>query len=254
MNFSYEDLLSIDEVIADVLLEVDDVEQRKLTPGYYVSQVKYALDELGFATFFVDVTRDVIMPHDLLIEWPKGCFNLDKIWAYTGTPDDVQYKQPVYWKRNFNTRGKDTGYTADSNEGNISDPFIIAPSHFVSELFFNVRAGIIHLSDTCDVYDYIRLQFAGTPSSVLDVAKIKIVPPMVRKAVEQWVVERAAKALKGKYDTARDQKYRRIQSDAAIQLDEYGLNGAWHEAKMRLKKVDTKMMNDFIEYNSKMTA
>jgi hypothetical protein len=247
MKFSSENLLSINEVIADVLLEVDDEAQNKLTSGYYRAQVKYALDELAFDTFFVEITKDFEMPDDLLIEFPKGCFNLINIWAYTGAPDNVQYLQSIYWKRNFDTRGKEMGYGASVHEGNVTDPFIVAPSSYVSALFFNVRNGIIYLSDTCAAYDYIRIQFSGLASSELDIDKIKIVPPMVRKAVELWVTEKAAKALK-----SRDPKYRQIQIDAATQLDEYGLTGAWHEAKMRLKSLDKKMMQDYMEYNSKL--
>lgn len=248
MKFSHEDLLSISEVIADVLLEVDDKKQQKLTPGYYRAQVKYALDELSFDTFFVEVTKDYEMPHDLKMPIPKGVFNMQNMWGYTGTPDDVKYLENIYWKRNFDTRGYNTGYGARVHEGNITDPYVKAPSGYVYAYFFNVRNGIIYLSDTCDSMDYVRIQFAGLASSELDIDKVKMVPPFVRKAVVLWVTEKAAKALK-----AQNPEYRIIQIDAANQLDEYGYNGAWHEAKTRLRGLDKKMLRDFMEYSSKLT-
>lgn len=247
MNFSYYDLVSINEIKADVLVELNDEEERKLTPGYYRAKVKEALDELGFDTFFVDIYEDIETPDDLKLHIPKGSFNLIGLYGYMGTPDNITYGTNIYWKRRFITKGKNTGYTADSKEWDISDPFIKAPSYYVGEYYFNIQNGVIMLSDTCDVFDYIRVYFNGVPSSVLDIDGIKIVPPMVRKAVTLWVVEKCARALKPK-----DKDYRQIQIDAAAQLDEYGLNGAWYEAKKRLSTMDKKQMRDFIKYQSKM--
>ena len=65
------------------------------------------------------------------------------------------------------------------------------------------------------------------PSMNLD--EVKMVPRRLRKAVTLWVTEKVCGALK-----MRDAKYRAVQNDAAIRLDEYGLQGAWHEAKMRI--------------------
>ena len=67
MTFSYDDLLSIQDVISDVLLDLDDKPMQKLTPGWYRRQVKKALDELSFDVAFVKVTRDFEMPHDLKV-------------------------------------------------------------------------------------------------------------------------------------------------------------------------------------------
>jgi hypothetical protein len=256
MTFSYEDLLSIQEIIAEVLVEVDDKEQQKLTPGHYRRSVKLAMDELSFDAAFVEVTRDFEMPFDLKLPIPKGVFNIENIWIFTGTPDDVGYQENVYWKRFFETRGKlldeDTGYTAINKEGNITDPFVKSPTLAEGRYFFNTHSGIIHLSDSCDVFDYVRITFKGVASATLDIDKIKMVPPFARKAVTLWCVEKAARALKP-LDTWRDRKYRGIQVDAAGQLDEYGFNGAWHEAKTRLRDLDKKKWRDLIEYNSKMT-
>lgn len=259
MIFSYDDLLSIQEVIADVLLLVDDEEQRLLPPGYYRTQVKYALDELSFDTFFVDVTEDYSIPDNLKVKVPKGSFNLKQIWAYSGTPDEVKYLENVNWKRNFDTRGYDTandrntGYGARSHEGNITDPFVKAPYGYVTALFFNVREGMILLSDTCSSYDYIRIQYAGVASSKLDIDEIKMVPPMARKAVVLWVTDKAAASLKSRSEQFRI-KYRQVQADVSGQLDEYGYDGAWHQAKMRLKELDRKMLRDMLEYNSKLVS
>jgi hypothetical protein len=262
MTFSYQDLISIQEVIADATVDLDDKAMRQLTPGWYRKHVKRAMDELSFDAPFIDVTRDYVMPDDLKLEIPKGFYDINNIQIFTGTPENIGYVENVYWKRNFESRGRvyrdgalaDSGYTANNHEYNVTDPFFKAsrlsqtPS---GAYYFNTHSGFIILSDACHLYPYIRIAGKGIASSELDIDKIKIIPPFALKAVTLWVVEKGARALK--VNDSGNRRYRTIQTDAAMQLDEYGMNGAWYEAKVRLSKIDTKKWRDFIEYNSKMT-
>jgi len=236
---------NINEVLADVLVVLNDEDQSLLTPGFYRAQVKNGLDELGFDISFLEVPNDYELPDDLILPMPKGCFNLKQIQVYTGTPDAVEYVEQVYWKKGVQTRGKGKGYTSNVHHWNVTDPFIQVRVDEYSMYYFSVQNGNIYLSDACANYDYVKLVFDGIPSMNLD--EVKMVPPEVRKALVLWVTDKCAGALK-----MRDARYRIIQSDAASQLDEYGVTGAWHEAKMRLRKLDKKKMKDIIEYNSKM--
>lgn len=245
MEINPQNLYSIQEVIADVMVIMDDEANDKLTPGFYKAQVKYGLDELGFDISFLSVTEDYIMPVDLMIDMPKGCFNLQRIHLFNGTPDNVGYVENVYWKKGINTRGKNTGFTANVTGWNTTDPFCRAEVNSGSLYYFSIQNGIIRLSDACSAYPYVRITFDGIPSKNL--SEVKMVPPEVRKAVTDWVTVRCSGALK-----MRDNKYRVIQADAYTQLDEYGLNGSWHEAKQRLLRLDKKMLNDVILYNAKM--
>ncbi len=262
MTFSFDDLISIQEVIADAAVDVDDKEMQKLTPGWYRKQVKRAMDELSFDVPFIKVVRDIVMPDDMKVSVPKGFYNIDKIHIFSGDPCNVGYVENVYWKKGFETRGgviredewTASGYTANNHEHNITDPFFkvsVLRQSPRNAYYFNTRNGIIYLSSACSGYDYVRIVGTGVATSELDIDNIKIVPPFAIKAVTLWVVEKAARALKG--TDKGNRRYRTIQTDAALQLDEYGFNGAWHEAKTRLRKLDTKMWRDFIEYNSKMT-
>lgn len=245
MEINPKDLLSIQEVLADVIVNIDDEDNDKLTPGFYRAQVKYGLDELGFDVPFVKVTEDYPMPVDLILDMPSGCFNLHTIHLFTGTPDNVGYVENVYWKKGGQTRGKETGFTANQTGFNTGDPFCRVEVNPNSLYYFTIQNGIIRLSDSCSTYPFARLTFAGVPSMRMD--DVKMVPRMVRKALVLWATEKCAGALKH-----RDNTYRVIQSDAANQLDEYGLGGAWHEAKTRLKMLDKKMLNDVILYNARL--
>lgn len=246
MNINPNNFLALQEVLADVTVAMDDKEMRKLTPGFYRAQVKYALDELGFDAKFLEVVHDIALPDDLIVPMPKGVYNLKNIRIYTGTPDDVKYVENVYWRRGVQTRGRGTGVVANVNLGTISDPFISAPFWMQGGAFwFSIQNGLIRLSDSCEHYDYVQLVFNGLPSGNLDEAKM--IPPEARKAIVLWVTEKCASSLK-----ASDPKYRTVQIDAASQLDEYGFNGAWHEAKSRLRDLDQKQLQDVLEYNAKM--
>ena len=245
MEINIQNFGSIQEVLADVLVMVDDETQSKLTPGFYVAQVKNALDELGFDIPFLEATTDIKMPSDLIVDMPKGCFNLNKIHIYTGTPDNVGYVENVYWKKGAQTRGKGTGYTADVHHWNVTDPFFRVSINEYSKFYFSIQNGIIRLSDACAIYDYVRFTFNGIPSKNLDT--IKMIPPEVKQAVILWVTKRCLSILVGK-----NRDLMAILQLTIRDLDEFGLTGCWHNAKMRLKELDVKMLNDIIIYNSKL--
>ena len=245
MDVNYNNFLSINEVLADVLVALNDENMRMLTPGFYRAQVKYGLDELGFDTFFLDQVVDLPVPDDLRVPMPAGVYNMKSMHLYTGEPCDVRYMDNVYWKKGFVTMGARNGYTANRVEGNITDPYIKTTYLRSGRYWFNVQNGIIMLSDSCAAYDYIRIVYSGIPSKSLD--EVRMIPPEVRKALVLWVIEKCSSYLK-----SQSPMFRQLQLDAANQLDEYGFNGAWHEAKRRLYTLDKKKLRDSLIYNAEM--
>jgi hypothetical protein len=241
--------LSINEVLADVLVSMQDEDMRKLTPGFYRAQVRYAIDDLGFDTVFQENMIDRPIPANHIISFPEGAYRIKNIHIYTGDPDDIGYVQNLYWKKNARTSGKGKGYTANNHPGNYSDIYFNSPTWGDTDIayFFSYVNGNLVLSDPCSSYDYIRVIYDGIPSGNLD--EVKMVPPEVRKAVVMWVVEKCAGFLK-----LKDPSYRTVQLDMAAQLDEYGMNGAWHQAKSRLKYMGKKVIRDTLEYNARPRA
>jgi hypothetical protein len=245
MDINYNNLLSVQNILADVLVVMDDEDNRKLSSGFYFAQVKNALDELSFDISFLPVTNDYSIPADLILDMPFGAFNLKEIHIYKGTPQNIRYTENVYWKKNMRTRGKETGMTAGVQGWNTTDPFFQVSVDTGSLYYFSIQGGMIYLSDACAYFDYARLTFDGLPSKSLDT--VRMIPPECREAIVLYTVEKCAASLK-----LRDNKYRIVQLDAAQQLDRYGLNGAWHSAQQRLLKLDTKKLKDVILYNSKL--
>jgi hypothetical protein len=248
MTPNYANFYSIGEVLADVLLNVGDADMRLLTPGFYRTQVKYAMDELGFDTLFYDMFEDIEMPDDLILEMPKGAYNILNLTIFKGTPENMTNAENVYWRRGAVGKGYSTGVTARVNLGSSgNDPFVKIPSIGGGVYYFATQNGVIRLSDSCKGFDFARIHTSGIPSMLMD--EVKIVPPEARKAISLWVTEKAAGTLK-----VNDAKYRTLQIDAVSQLDEYGYNGAWHQAVMRMKELDKKKLRDVLEYNAKLNA
>jgi len=241
--------ISINEVLADALVALNDEDTRLLSPGFYRAQVRNAIDEIGFDTVFVEGTLDLAIPADHIVPFPSSAYRVKNVHIFTGTPDDIGYVQNVYWKKNARTAGFEKGYTANNHPGNYSDIYFHSPVWGSTDInyFFSFVNGNLYLSDACDPYDYVRVIYDGIATGELDDATI--IPPEVRKAMVLWVIEKCASFLK-----LKDPAYRTVQLDAAAQLDEYGMNGAWHEAKRRIKYLGKKVLRDISEYNARPRA
>ena len=241
--------ISINEVLADVLVAMNDVDARKISLSFYQAQVRNAIDELGFDTVFVEDQLDLAIPADHIVAFPATAYRIKQAFIYTGTPTDIGYVQNLYWKKGARTAGFETGYTANNHPSNHSDPFYNTPAWGDPAIayFFSFVNGNITLSDSCASYDYVRIVYDGIPSGILTEAKM--IPPEVRAAVVLWVIEKCASFLK-----LKDGNYRTVQLDAAAQLDEFGMNGAWHHAKMRIKYQGKKIRNDIAEFNARPRA
>jgi hypothetical protein len=266
MNFSPDDFISINEILADSLRMIDDEKQSLLTPGFYKRQVKNCLKELAFDTFFDERFEDIPMPATLRIKMPSGAWNINDMFIFNQVPNtedtltcnpsqstgccSVEGMQRVFWKRNYISKGTGYGYTARNHGGNYSDPFIRSFNSEDMFYWFNVQNGIIMFSESCKDWDLFRIVYNGIGT---DIDEAKIIPPFAQQAIVLWVAERAAFALKAK----NPQKYRLIWSDAKAELYTPRTRVAgsiWDEAVYRLKRPDKKYRDDFSEYLSKMNS
>lgn len=241
--------ISINEVLADVLVALNDEDTRKLTAGFYRAQVRNGIDELGFDTVFSEGSTDVLIPADHIVPMPASAYRIKNLYVYTGEPEDIGYVQNVYWKKNARTAGFEKGYTANNHPASYSDLYYKSPMWGSSDIayFYSYVNGNVYLSDPCTDYDYCRIIYDGIPTGeLLDAA---LVPPEVRAAIVLWVIEKCAGFLK-----IKDLAYRTVQLDAASQLDEFGFNGAWATAKRRIKYLGKKVLRDTADYNNRPRA
>jgi hypothetical protein len=241
--------ISINEVLADVTVALDDQEERLLNHGFYVAQVRNAIDELGFDTVFYEDHADREIPANNIIVVPSNVYRIKNLHLFTGAPDNIESTANLYWKKGArDLGGKDRGYTANFYPG-IDDLYYgNSFSSAETAYWFKFHNGNIILSDGCTSWDYIRIVYDGIPSNS-NLSEANMIPPEVRKALVLWAIEKCSGTLK-----VRDAKYRTIQLDAARDLDEYGQRGAWHEAKMRLKYMGKKFLRDTLHYSDRPHA
>lgn len=239
--------VSLNEILSDVTVALDDKDTRKLSEGFYRAQVRNCVDELNFDTVFIEDKLDIEIPADHIIEFPAAAYRIKQVFIFTGDPDDIGYVQNVYWKKGARGAGFEKGYTSNNHPGNYFDIYHTNPMWGDIDIayFFSYVNGDLTLSDACDSYDYARVVYDGVATGIL--ADTALVPPEVRKAVVLWTIEKCASFLKVKYPG-----YRTVQLDAAAQLDEFGQNGAWAEAKRRIKYQGKKIRQDLSEYNARM--
>ena len=250
MNFSYSDLLTIEDILRDVTVAVDDEEMKLLNIGFYRKQVKEALRKLNYETQFDIRYEDLDMPDNLIINFPSGAFNLRDIFIYNtpNIPDQTTTNDAdccsinqivrVFHKTNFLTKGKNHGYSARI-EPYMSDPFYSSCVSDSSVYFYNIQNGLLMLSDSCESFKKVRLVYNGDPANV---DKTKIIPPFLREGIVSFVTERAFFYLK-----ARDPKYRPLWSDSKIDLMD-----KWRDAIYFSKRKDKKERDDLGENLSRL--
>jgi len=180
--------ISVNEVLADVLVALDDQETRLLPIGFYKAQVRNGIDELGFDTYFVKDHTDVAIPSDHIIPFPAAAHKVDSIFIFTGEPDDIDYVRNLYWKKNARSAGFEKGYTANNRPGVYNDQYFTQnPTWGATEIayFFMYVEGDIILSDACTGYDYCRIEYTGIPSGKYEEATmIPQGPKMMRDVLE----------------------------------------------------------------------
>lgn len=246
------DFLSIDHVLAEVLVTVNDREYRSgMTKGWYISRIQDALQELAFDTFFDVITRDFDFPSsNLVMDLPTNCFNIREIYGWNGSCCSPQSSAVIYIKRLYNNKGGNgRGYTAQvkkAGETIGTDPF--QPNYHndgtfgnfnEAKFFCNLQNGKLMFSSSCSAFQKVRLVYNGMGGEIGDVPSI---PRFFERAINDYVEERFYLAKKGE----DPRKYRTSWMDAKQKLDDW--NGNWQKAIKRVKMMDTKQRSDYAEY------
>jgi len=244
MNFSPESAVSIENILSDVLLEVEDEDHKLFTPGYYVHLIQSALTELSLDSFFLTLWKDFDFPSDTLsITMPEGAFNIRQVFVFDSENCAVGDMREVHYKRLYQTKGANYGYTAKNKDGN-DDYFMVDYSRSESILFFSLQNGKVLFSSSCADYSKVRLVYNGVQTNIGDVP---IIPLPFRQAIIDWVVEKVFRRLKPQ----NSRKYRPLWSDVYNTL--YApFTGTWDRAIRRAKDLDSKVKEDYFEYFSKM--
>lgn len=246
------------QILSDVLYAVDDLDFRKgLHEGWYIQQIRTALKELAFDTFFSKVTLDLKMDRDrLAIELPKGVFNIRELYVYNsaccGPESDFRV---VHWKRLHNNKGlgdKASSRIRKSGDGYDSDPFLFNLNEYHNYVtggrairyYAGVQNGLLMFSSECGSYEYVRIVFNGING---DISDKPMIPMFLEEAVKDFVKVKFFEVMKNQ----NPRKYRALWFDAK---DEYEnpRDGSKKQARIRVASMDTWEKESMEEYISQM--
>lgn len=253
---NHNTFVSVDNILSDVLYAVNDVEFRSgLSKGWYTSQVRTALKELAFDTFFAKVTLDLNMDRErLAVELPKGVFNIRELYVYNGADcgKNSDFKV-VHWKRLHNNKGNGgTGSSRVNENGNGDDPFLFSlnDSHnYVTggrniRYYAGIQNGMLMFSSQCGEYDKVRIVFNGING---DISNIPLIPMFLEEAVKDFVKKKFYEVKKGE----NPRKYRGLWMDIKNEYED-PRNGSKKQARMRVASMDTWERESLEEYISSM--
>ena len=249
MNFSPHSYVSVNEILADVLKITNDAGFKINSRGWYISQIRQALQELSFDTFFDERNEELLIPNDLRVELPKGAFNLKQIFLFNGTKCNVGKNTPnVYFKQNYWTGG--TGYLARDKWDNNDDPFYRDRSSNDPKLhYFGIQNGLIMLSESCRKYEKIMVFYNGIGG---EIDNTPVIPQFFRQAVKDYVSSSGLEAsIAQELEPAKMNKLTYLKNAVDTRMNkEY--DGSWAKAEQRAKHTDKKIRQDMTEYLARM--
>lgn len=245
MQFSVEDLLTPDQILADVARTLGDEEYLEFTKGRLKSLMQQALSELSFDTMLLKLHKDYDMPTKTLrISLPPGSFNIREVYIYDGDFGQVNSPKNVHYKRRYKTTGYDKNYTA-KNIPDAGDPFVRGQWGNQTNMYWcnEDEVGYLTLSPACASYSKVRVVYNGTLTKI---GNTPFVPEILRQAVKGWIIEQCMEQR-----AIRDPRmYRGMWQDIYTKLYK-PYSGTWDVAKDRVKSLDTKFTDDMYEYLSK---
>lgn len=248
MNFSPQSFVSVNEILADVLIVTNDSGFKISTRGWYISQIRQALQELSFDTFFDQRNEEIVIPDDLRVEMPKGAFNLRQLFLFNGNKCNVGHNTPNVWhKKNYWTGGE--GFLARDKWDNHNDPFYRNRAGDSSGLYFyGMQNGLIMLSDSCKQYEKIMVFYNGIGGELDDTP---VIPQFFRQAVKDYVTSAGLEAAIASAEASEFNRLTFLKSGVDQRKDK-PFDGSWAKAEMRAKQTDKKEREDFQEYMARM--
>lgn len=264
MNLASSEFVTPNAILADILKVTKDENFRVLTEGHYTSLMQQALEELSFDTFFDQRYEDFTVPENLNLEMPKGAFNVRNIYLYNGTECSISSAVNVYYKRNYWTGGN--GYLAKDRFRNINDPFHVqrgitrryAPERNISPgqgadrpenvHYYNIVAGVIHLSENCRRFQNIRIEFNGVGCEIGDAP---VIPKFFRQYVKHFVLDYAFNVLMAEAEPKDLGRWQILAAKNDRDMNR-PYEGSKDKAEYRVKRMDKKAREDMKEYFSRM--
>ena len=264
MEFSFQDLISPESILTDVLMYTRNERFDKVTKGFLLSQMRKCLEELSYSTFFSEVNRSFPMPSNRILELPEKVFNIKQIYLYNGDKCNIANATNVYWKRNYFHTGAGYGVSRNKPDNN-SDAFYggnglggnlpykqditndNSRTTSNSLFYYGYQQGNLYFSESCSKFSNILIKFNSIWE--MDISK-PCIPRQFRRVVVDWCVESTWRAMVPENPNV----YRPMLADAqrALGFDENTFTGSWYRAKNLVARMGSKQKEDLQEYLSRL--
>jgi len=243
MQFSNSNMISVEEVLSDVLRNVDDEAMQKFSKGYYVSLIRRSLEKLAVQLYH---KKEIIyFDYSDVLEIPKNCFNVREIYLFNGDCCDITNAQNVWWKRDYK------GNSANRVTKDTNDHFIKSYSYSDNVYYYNEDAGRIYLSSACATFSRVMVVFNSTGTSE---GNALVVPMRLRNVLIDLVTLECFKKLKARLGNPKEaQIYRQLYNDTYMNLYDK-VSGSWWDALSFVNSMDTHSRQSLYEYISKANS
>lgn len=245
-----------------------DQEYKVIPRGFYMALIQEAFRELNMISFFAEKRVDFkLSVGNLTHSLPEDCFNIENVYLFSGKQCVIANSQKLYWKRNYYTEG--VGYIANDKGNNLNDPFLTNhtlasrknfnksdksliryedQTRVNSVLYYNLQGGNLMVSSSCRGRgEKIHLHYRSTGGKVLEAP---IIPVYFKVAMEDYVTE-AALRFRMANEPMNIKNWAFLQNEYKQRLDKNGMNGSWHEAKMKVKRLNKSQLEELKTYLSR---
>lgn len=271
MDFSHLDFISIDNLLGDIGVSVNDQSyNRGLDKGWYVSRLHRAIQDLAISTFYDTQTKDIFdwfNGNDLNYPIPANCFNIKEIYLFNGECKnetcsgsccdtcekryDSARSVKVHWKPTYRNNGESGITTANINKDNrdsVDTGFYTKHHYFSGNTYYgNLQNGLMMFSDSCKNYSHIRIVYSGMGAAEDETEPS--VPRILSRVIHDRVKMEAFQAI------ATREKTPAARADYMDAKEEYygngrTIKGSKLEAESLLKKMsawERKSYNDYLQ-------
>jgi len=247
MNISALSLITVNQILADVISETEDYDYRDFTKGWYTSQIQQCLEELSFDTFINILDDDYAFPSTtMILELPANTFNVRGLWVYNGSlgnPSDVQM---VRIKSGAYVNGPSKSFFSENKAGQTQDPWIYPLSETTQDdlIWASMQNGSVHFPDKAGTYSFVHIRYNGTLTPIGDTP---LIPQFFRQAVKLWVTLEYYRRMRKRNPRTYGSLFNAVHNELYAPFV-----GKWDVAILRSKSMDSKAISDYKEYLSKM--
>ena len=245
--------IPVSEVIGDAAKALNDPEQRKLTPGFYLSAAQRALSTLCHDVDADERHWEADIPESMILQLPFGMTNKSVAMLFNGDHCNISGGKTLYIKPNYYHKGIPTTGAVENNPGSGEDLVQrwyynnnLTAAWWGNNIFYAGESnGCLYLGPSCAAFEHLHITYTG-----IGIDKWGCdfnIPEWAREAITNQIIERGAADL---WMMTGESRYRGKEQDMKEQNSITNPNGSWIRALRWWSRMDRKQRTDIWTYTS----